>query len=276
VTETINGATRIYAVFGDPVAQVQTPRLANPLFAAAGANVVAVPFHVTAARLEATWQAFRALPNIAGIGVTVPHKIVAARLCDTLTPVAQAVGAVNSIQRGPDGRMHGALFDGEGFVQGVGAARLAGRRVLLVGAGGAGRAIAYALAGSGIAKLTVFDRDPVAVQETIEMGTPLAARQVQAGPPDMGDHDMVINATPMGLKPGDAFPVDLGQVSRAVLVADIAALDRETALLAKARALGCATSDGNDMLTAQIRLIAGFATGLPAGTPLGPRQVFGP
>lgn len=271
--ETINCATRIYAVLGDPVAQVQTPRLANPLFSAVGANVVAVPFHVTAAMLDATWKTFRALQNIAGIGVTVPHKIAAAQLCDTLTPVAQAVGAVNSIQRSPDGRMHGALFDGEGFVQSIGASRLTDRRVLLVGAGGAGRAIAHALTLAGIAKLTVFDRDHVAVQKTIEMVTPLAALQVQAGPPEIGDHDVVINATPMGLKPSDLLPVDLGQVSRTVLIADIAALNHETALIAKARALGCVNTDGNDMLSGQIRLIAGFATGLAAGTPLRTRQV---
>ena len=137
-------------------------------------------------------------------------------------------------------------------------------------------AVFLTLTGAGIARLTVYDRDSVAVQNTLEMAPRLASGLVQAGPPVLADHDMVINATPLGLKPGDAFPVDLAQMSRAVLVADIAALDRQTALLRHARALGCATSDGNDMLTAQIRLIAGFAAGLSAGTPLGSPQAFGP
>jgi shikimate dehydrogenase len=276
VTHTIDGSTRIYAVFGDPVAQVQTPRLANPLFEAAGANIVALPFHVSPNNLSAAWEVFRSLPNIAGIGVTVPHKIAAAGLCDTLTPAARAVGVANAIQRGADGRMHGALFDGDGFVRGVGAARLAGRRVLLVGAGGAGRAIAFALACAGVAKLTVFDCDADAAEATVTMVTQLTPGVVHSGGPEIADHDMVINATPMGLKAGDAFPIDLAELSTKVLVADIAALDRETELLRHARSIGCATSDGNDMLTAQISLIAGFAAGQPAGEPLVSRQSAAP
>ena len=167
----LDGASRVYAVFGDPVAQVQTPRLINPIFAAAGVNTFAVPFHVTPAQFGATWDALAALDSIAGIGVTVPHKVAAAERCATLTPTAQAVGAVNSIQRGADGRMHGALFDGMGFVLGLGAARarLRGARVLMVGAGGAGRAIAHALAGEGIAALGLMDLDAASVRFTADM-----------------------------------------------------------------------------------------------------------
>lgn len=264
----IDGATRIYAVFGDPVAQVQTPRLANPLFAAAGVNIVAVPFHVSANRLRPSWEAFRALPNIAGIGVTVPHKIAAARLCDTLTPAAQAVGVANSIQRDADGRMHGALFDGEGFLRGLGPVRIIGRKVMLVGAGGAGRAIAHALASAGVARITIVDRDPAAVESAMDIVARQAPGIACTGPAELGDHDMLVNATPMGLKPQDVFPVDLSALSPEVVVADIAALDRETELLARAKSVGCVTSDGNAMLAAQIALIAGFAAGRPAGEAL--------
>ena len=101
--------------------------------------------------------------------MTAPHKIAAAGLCDTLAPAAQAVGVANAIQRGADGRMHGALFEGEGFVRGLGQVRLDGRKVLLVGAGGAGRAIAHALSGAGVAQITVVDRDPAALAGTLEM-----------------------------------------------------------------------------------------------------------
>ena len=77
-----------------------------------------------------------------------------------------------------------------------------------------------------------------------------------------------INATPMGLRPGDVLPVDPGHLTQDTFVADIASLSRQTELLSRARALGCATNDGNDMLNAQIALIAGFAAGLEAGQPL--------
>ncbi|WP_163849106.1 shikimate dehydrogenase family protein [Pseudooceanicola aestuarii] len=269
----LSGAARIYAVWGDPVAQVQTPRLINPLFAAADAGIWAVPFHVTPGGFDAAWDVFRAIDNVAGIGVTVPHKVAAARRCDTLSDEARAVGAVNSIQRGADGRMHGALFDGRGFVLGlgVGQARLAGARVLMVGAGGAGRAIAHALAGEGIAMLGLMDPDPAAVAFTAEMvaqatGRPLA--QAEDGARGYDGYDVIINASPIGMKGDAVFPVPPGALRPDMLIADIAALEGDTALLRAARAAGARVSDGNDMLQAQIALIAGFATGQPAGRPM--------
>ncbi|WP_370302417.1 shikimate dehydrogenase [Pseudooceanicola sp.] len=269
----LDGASRVYAVFGDPVAQVQTPRLINPMFATAGINTFAVPFHVTPDQFGATWDALAALDSIAGIGVTVPHKVAAAERCDTLTPTARAVGAVNSIQRGPDGRMHGALFDGMGFVLGLGAARvrLAGARVLMVGAGGAGRAIAHALAGERIAALELMDLDPASVAFTADMVNEVAgAGTAFAAVAHSGSaYDVIINASPIGIKGDARFPVPGTALTADMLVADIAALQGDTALLRDAKAAGAATSDGNDMLQAQIALIAGFAAGLPAGEALG-------
>jgi shikimate dehydrogenase len=269
----LDGASRIYAVFGDPVAQVQTPRLVNPIFAAAACNIFAVPFHVTPAQFDSAWDAFSMLDNVAGIGVTVPHKVAAARKCATLTPMAEAVGAVNSIQRSADGSMHGALFDGTGFILGIGArrARLAGARVLMVGAGGAGRAIAHALAGEGIASLALVDLDPDAIAFTAWMVNGLLKREAATALDPLAEarFDVVINASPIGIKGNAGFPISPEALHSDMLVADIAALSGETQLLRDARAAGAATSDGNDMLQAQIALIAGFASGLPAGTPLG-------
>lgn len=268
----LDGASRVYAVFGDPVAQVQTPHLINPLFAAHGENVFAVPFHVTPAQFPDAWSVFSRLSNVAGIGVTVPHKVAAARLCDRLTPAAREVGAVNSIQRASDGTMEGALFDGLGFVAGLGDARqqLQSASVLLVGAGGAGRAIAHALAEEPIAALSVLDLDETAVRFTVDMVNRHAGRDLaSAGQPALEGHTVLINATPIGLRSAEPFPVDLTALSPSVLVADIASLAQETALLRLARERGCLTSDGSDMLKAQITLIAGFAAGRPAGTPIG-------
>lgn len=267
----IRGASRIYAVIGDPVAQVQTPTLINPLFAAKGVDIFAVPFHVTRGKLDEAWRAFSAMDNVAGIGVTVPHKVAAAELCDSLTPAAAEVGAVNSIQRRADGSMHGALFDGLGFVAGLGSnrRRLAGASVLLVGAGGAGRAIAHALVGERIGRLSVADIDEDAAAFTVGMVDRVAGRELAAcGSASLTGVDVLINATPVGLKSTEVFPVDLDGLRSDLLVADIAALARETELLKSARERGAATSDGQDMLEAQIELIAGFAAGLDAGTPL--------
>lgn len=268
----LSGETRVYAVFGDPIAQVQTPRLINPIFANAGENIVAVPFHVPATLFKDAWAVFSATSNIAGIGVTVPHKIAAAQLCDTLTTTAKAVGAVNSIQRATDGTLHGALFDGAGFVTGLGSNKicLKDARVLMVGAGGAGRAIAHALASEGLSRLALLDLDAASVAATIAIVNEAAGAELAvAADLARNDYDVIINASPIGIKGTAVFPFCADRLKPSMLVADIAALAGETPLLRAAREIGCPTSDGNDMLEAQIALIAGFAAGRPAGTPLG-------
>ncbi|TIU42724.1 ThiF family adenylyltransferase [Mesorhizobium sp.] len=268
----LDGTSRIYAVFGDPIAQVQTPHLVNPIFSAAKTNIFAMPFHVTPENFSATWDAFAVMSNVAGIGVTVPHKVVAAERCATLTATARAVGAVNSIHRGQDGRMHGALFDGVGFIHGLGdgKAALKNARVLMVGAGGAGRAIAYALAEEGVSHLRLMDLDPASIAFAKDLVNSFAGRDVASGvfPSDGWDYDVVINASPIGIKGGSRFPMPEDSIRSSMLVADIASLAGETELLRAARAAGATISDGNDMLSAQLRLIAGFAAGLPAGIPL--------
>ncbi|MDK1493721.1 shikimate dehydrogenase [Sinorhizobium sp. 7-81] len=268
----LNGHSRVYAVFGDPITQVQTPHLINPIFAAAGANLYAVPFHVRSADFDAAWDAFSEMSNLAGIGVTVPHKVAACGRCSTLTPTAKAVGAVNSVQRGLDGRMHGALFDGQGFIDGLGKAkeRLRDARVLMVGAGGAGRAIAFALAAEGVARLEIIDPNATALTFTVDMfnAAKRSGRAKGADATGGWDYDIIINASPIGIKGAAHFPMPEELLRRDMLVADIASLTAETPLLQAARAAGATVSDGNDMLAAQIRLIAGFAAGFEAGTPL--------
>lgn len=275
--QNLDGNSRIYAVFGDPVSQIQTPHLINPLFEKNGKNCFAVPFHVTPPMLGKTWSVFREFSNLAGIGVTVPHKVAAFHLCDEVSTAAQAVGAVNSIQRTLDGRMIGALFDGVGFVNGLGEhrSRLHGARVLLFGGGGAGRAIAHALVDEGIAALSIVDLDSDATDFTAALVNTAAGCQL-AGPAEKTPeiYDVIINATPVGLKSNARLPVNVEALDPSVLVADIAGLDRQTELLNAAKAKGCMTSDGNDMLRAQIKLIAGFATGAPAGTEISRYQLL--
>lgn len=267
----ISGSTKVYAVFGDPVAQVQTPRLINPIFARNETEIIAVPFHVTSQIFDVTWQSFQAISNTAGVGLTIPHKMSAAKACDTLTPAAKAVGVVNSVKRTSSGLMHGALFDGLGFIEGLGegAKSLIGAKVLLIGAGGAGRAIAYALIEAGISSLTVIDKSADAVLSCSAMVDESSGRSLTNNKlHEVGVYDTLINATPAGLKAGDAFPIDLESLHSAVMVADIASLSRQTELLKIAKYLGCRTSDGNDMLTAQISMIAGWAAGGDEGSTL--------
>lgn len=268
----LDGNSRVYAVFGDPIHQVQTPRLINPIFAAAGVNIYAVPFQISAEHFAAAWDIFSAIPNLCGISTTIPHKVAAAKKCSTLTPTAKAVGAVNCVQRTEDGQMNGALFDGIGFVDGLGEAksRLHGARVLLVGAGGAGRTIAFALAEEGVSKIDLMDLSAESVAFTTAMVNRFRAEECAVAIDGSAgwDYDIVVNASPIGVKGDSKFPMPASAIRPDMLIADIASLSEETALLRAARAAGATVSDGNDMLLAQIRLMAGFAAGLPAGTAL--------
>ncbi len=268
----LDGNSRVYAVFGDPIHQVQTPRLINPIFAAAGVNIYAVPFQISAGQFAAAWDVFSAIPNLSGISTTIPHKVAAAKRCSTLTPTAKAVGAVNCIQRAEDGQMNGALFDGIGFVDGLGEAksRLRGARVLIVGAGGAGRTIAFALAEEGVAKIDLMDLSAESVAFTAAMVNTLRGEECAVAVDGSAgwDYDIVINASPIGVKGDSKFPMPASAIRPDMLIADIASLSEETELLHAANTAGATVSDGNDMLLAQIRLMAGFAAGLPAGTAL--------
>lgn len=263
-----SSGSRLYPVLGDPIGQVRTPTLINPVFARHGIDIVSFPLHVPAERFEAAWNLMRETENVAGIATTVPHKISAARLCNTLTDEALVVGAVNTARREADGTMHGALFDGIGFVHGLSDARrmLRGACVLLVGAGGAGRAIAHALCGIGIARLEIVDVNLQAAEATASIVDRVVGPGVaQVSTAQPGKFDMLINASPIGLKPGEAFPLSLNGLASGTHVADIASFGAGTPLLAAARKAGCSVSDGNDMLHAQLGLVAGFIAGLPAG-----------
>lgn len=268
----LDGNSRVYAVFGDPIHQVQTPRLINPIFAAAGVNIYAVPFQISADHFAAAWDAFSSIPNLCGISTTIPHKVSAAKMCSTLTPTAKAIGAVNCVQRTEDGQMNGALFDGIGFVDGLGEAksRLLGARVLIVGTGGAGRTIAFALAEEGVSKIDLLDISAESVAFTVAMVNAFRGEECAVAADGSGrwDYDIVINASPIGVKGDGVFPMPASAIRPDMLVADIASLREETALLRAAKAAGATVSDGNDMLLAQIHLMAGFAAGLPAGTAL--------
>ena len=257
----ITGRTRLYGIVADPVAHVKAPQMLNPRFAAAGHDGVLVPFHVAPADLATLIAGLRKLPNLGGLSVTVPHKEAMARLCDSLTDAARQAGAVNVVRRDADGSLHGAMFDGEGFCAGLLAAghAIKGRRVFIVGAGGAASGIGFALAAHGAAAITLHNR-------TRARAETLAARiaadypkvAVAAGGPDPGGHEIVVNTTTLGLKPGDALPVDPALLRPAMLAVEIIMDPAETAFMRAAAARGCRTHPGQPMLDEQIRLIGQF------------------
>ena len=261
ITGTITGHTRLYAIVGDPVAQVQTPQAINRLLADRGIDGVLVPLQVAAADFAAFAASLRHLKNFGGMVVTVPHKTAMAALCDHISPAAAAVGAVNVVRREADGRLVGEILDGQGFVAGLRQHDIAvrGQSAFLAGAGGAANAIAFALADAGLARLTVCNRSPAKVNALIErLQRHCPALHVRAGSADAAGHDLVINATSLGMQAADALPLATDTLSANQTVAEIIMQPALTPLLAAAQARGCRIHYGAPMLASQITLIADF------------------
>ena len=259
----ISGATRLFGVIADPVAQARSPAMANALLEERGrfGDFALVPMHVAAESLVVVLAGLRSLANFAGAIVSMPHKSAIVPLLDEVTPEAAQVGAVNVIRREPDGRVAGAILDGEGFVAGLRSAgrEVAGKSCLLAGAGGAGAAIAFALAKHGCRELAIANRSPAkasSLAERVRAAFPKLA--VRALPTPSGVFDVAVNATSLGMRAGDPLPLPLDVVSRAGLVAECVIAPEVTPLLAAARERGRATHTGVPMLAAQMALMLDF------------------
>lgn len=260
----ITGNTKIFGILADPIHHVKTPQGINRLFDASGFDGVMVPIHLGPDRLAQLVQGLRGVKNLGGFIVTVPHKTAMVALCDEVTPDARQIGAVNVVRRTPDGRLLGAMLDGEGFVTGLRKEGIepAGCSAYLAGAGGAASAIAFALARAGVIRLTIANRTTDKVQQLIDRLSVLCpALQLNIGTDDPSNHDIVINGTSLGLRAEDPLPLDVQKLAPAQVVAEIIMQPAQTPLLQAARAKGCRIHFGAPMLDAQIELMATFMRG---------------
>lgn len=248
-TKHIKGTTRLYGSVGDPVATVKSPELLNRVFCEQRVDAVCVPFWVKAGDLSAFVAGARAVRNLSGLLVTMPHKQRMLEFVDELHPTARQVGALNIIRCDDDGRWVGAMFDGAGCVLGMQweGNHPANKSVLLVGAGGAGRAIAFAVASAGARTLTIFDIDERRADELAKSVAVATGCTTSFGVPDPQGYEIVINATALGMKPGDAMPVDPNRLEPGSIVVDIITTPDPTPLCRVARERGCRTQGGRPM-----------------------------
>ncbi len=251
----ITGTTRVFFILGDPVAQVRAPEVYNALFRAHGIDAVVVPLKLPAAALPGFLQHGMAAENIGGFWATMPHKPALAEALEPTDPVAQIAGAVNAVRRLPDGRLEAALFDGIGFVKGLDhfGIPVAGQRVLVVGAGGGGHAVAAAIAQRRPARLAVYNRTRDRAAALVRRLNPIAGDAAQVSETnDPAGYDLVVNCTSQGLKPGDALPFDPGQLDSGANVVDIIMSRQPTALLQACRERGIRAEAGFEMLVQQV------------------------
>ncbi|MCW5656091.1 MAG: shikimate dehydrogenase [Burkholderiaceae bacterium] len=251
----ITGTTRVFLILGDPVEQVRAPEVFNHVFRRHGIDAVLVPAQVAAADLPGFVRHVFKARNIDGLWLAIPHKAPMVDLLDECDRAGRIAGAVNAVRRGPDGRIEGALFDGAGFVKALDHLGIAarGRNALVVGVGGGGVAVAAALAERGVRRLDLFDTAPgraaaVAQRLRVEFGTDARARDDA----DPVGFDLVVNASPRGLKPDDPPPVDAARLHAGAAVVDIVMKNQPTALLRACHARGITAFPGFEMLVQQV------------------------
>lgn len=261
MTATINGATRLYAIIGDPITQVRSPQLYTGLFATAGMNAVMVPMQVLSDRFDETVPALQAIGNLDGLVVTVPYKARAVRFATKLGKTAARIGALNALRREADGTWTGEMFDGAGFVRAAERkeAVLRDRRVALFGAGGAGSAIACELAAAGVRSLAIIDpqRERAAgLAKTLGEAFPACRVATAEGVPH--DVDMIVNASTVGMRDDDGMPGDIGSLAPGTLVGDAVISELPTPLIRHAMRHGCTFVAGRDMLAGQSDALMSF------------------
>ncbi len=264
----INGYTELIAHIGYPTHSFKAPMIYNPFFVKHDINAVVMPMGCKPEDYPVFLKSVFQLSNIRGALITMPHKVTTVGLMDEISPTVKVAGACNAVKRTEDGRLVGDMFDGAGFVRGVQRKGfdLTGKRVLVVGCGGVGCAIAASLAGAKIAAITLFDVNAAGAEA---LGQRLKQNyrhiDVKTGSNDPAHHDLVVNATPMGMNEGDALPMDVSRISPDAFVGEVVMKTEMTAFLQAAQNRGCRVQVGSDMLFEQIPAYLEFF-GLPTTT----------
>jgi shikimate dehydrogenase len=265
----ISGKTTLIAHLGYPTETFKAPMIYNPYFEKAGIDAVVMPMGVKAEDYAQVLKALFRLTNIRGALVTMPHKVTTVALLDEVTPTVQIAGSCNAILRRPDGSLLGDMFDGTGFVRGVErkGRQLKGAKALVIGSGGVGSAIAASLAAAGISAIGLFDASPAAAESLGErLREHFPELKVETGSKEPEGYDVVVNATPLGMREGDPLPIDVARIAPTAFVGEVVMKQEMTPFLRAAKARGCAVQVGTDMLFEQIPAYLeffGFGTTTP-------------
>lgn len=256
----VSGATRLCAVIGDPVRHSLSPRLHNAAYEALGLDRIYLALEVPSGHGAAAVRSIVDL-GIDGLNVTMPHKEDAASACDDLTEDAAVLRSVNTVVRRADGRLHGDSTDGEGFLRSLADAGCdpAGSDAVVIGAGGAARAVTLALGRAG-ARVAVVARRTDAAGSTAALAPGGVAVDLDALGDAVGAADLVVNATPLGMA-GEHLPFPPTVIGARHWVCDLVYHPAVTPLLAVASDRGARTIGGVGMLLHQAAIAFELQTG---------------
>ncbi|OIP37172.1 shikimate dehydrogenase [Candidatus Desantisbacteria bacterium CG2_30_40_21] len=265
----INGQTKVVGIIGDPVKHSLSPQMHNVAFKHLNLDFVYIPFHVKPESVGEAIKGMRALAMV-GLNVTVPHKIEVMKYLDEVSPDAKAIGAVNTIFF-KDNKCIGDNTDGRGFIRALiedEGIIIAGKSVVILGAGGSARAIGHSLIKDGVGRL-IFCNRTVSKAESIagsfqSMGISVAGMGIIDSRDEIAQADMIINTTSIGMKQGDPLLINPEWIRKRQIVYDIIYSPPETLLLQAAKARGARVMNGLGMLIHQGALAFEIWTGCPA------------
>ena len=265
----ISGKTTLIAHIGYPTEAFKAPLIYNPWFDQHGIDAVVVPMGVKAEDYPTSLKSIFKFTNIRGALVTMPHKITTAGLVDECSTTAKIAGSANAILKRPDGTLLGDMFDGTGFTRGLRRKGFVfdGAKCLVIGSGGVGSAIAASLAADGVAALSLFDTNTASAEGLASRLTKYYPKlEVKITSTDPAGYDLVVNCTPLGMKPDDPLPFDVSRLSPSTFVGEVVMKTEITPLLQAAKDLGCRYQVGTDMLFEMIPAYLeffGFGTSTP-------------
>ncbi|HQR10775.1 MAG TPA: shikimate dehydrogenase [Casimicrobiaceae bacterium] len=257
----VSGKTRLFGIVGHPIEQVRSPEMFTAEFRRRGRDAVLVPLHVLPDEFDAVLPQLLRLQNLDGLVFTIPFKVRACGFADQLGGQARVVGAINALARSADGRWRGDIFDGLGCVEAFRRREIgfAGKHVMLLGAGGAGSAIAVAVGFEQPVSLRIYDVDA-------QRARALAARVAQANPdvrvesgsPTTEGIDVLLNASPVGMLGDARLPFDIDRLPPSVVVFDAIVKPERTPLLTLAEERGCVVVYGREMMRGQMSRMIDF------------------
>ena len=255
MAQLISGYTTLIAHIGWPTGSFKAPMIFNPYFEKKGVDALVVPMGCKGEDYPRFFKSLFQLQNIIGALITMPHKVSTVAMLDEVSTAVQVCGACNAVRKEADGRLVGDMFDGEGFVRGL--ARkgrpVQGASALIIGSGGVGSAIAVAMADAGVGRLALYDTRPDATEQlSSRLQQFFPTLPINLGRNDPSGFEIVVNATPMGMEPGDPLPIDVGRISPDTMVGEVVMKQEVTPFVLAARERGCMTQIGTDMLFEQI------------------------
>lgn len=255
-----DGRTLLFPILGDPIGQVHSPAHLTPMLEARGVNALVVPLHVKRDSLSTVVNSLLLTNNVPGLILTLPHKPAAFALCDAVSERAEIIGAVNVMRKTEMGGYFGDHMDGIGYLDSLEQLGfvVANSRALVIGAGGAGSAIAYELLLRGAALVDIVEQNELRAQQLINRLKQRFGSRVGFGTQDPRGYSLIANASTAGMHPEDPEPVVFDLLETNQFVADAITEPAITPLLQHAQAVGCRTMTGADMFAGQSRALLDF------------------